>query len=60
MSKALTIGGMVVAILLLILFSIDLAIGIPFKRASLVMDVSFVLCAIMLGYLSWSTFKESQ
>ena len=60
MSKALTIGGMVVAILLLILFSIDLAIAIPFKRASALMDISFVLCALILGYLSWSTFKEIQ
>ena len=60
MSKALTIGGMVVAVLLLILFSIDLAIGIPFKRAGLMMDVAFVICSIILGYLSWSAFKEIQ
>ncbi len=60
MSKALTIGGMVVAILLLILFSLDLAIKIPFKRAGLIMDIAFIVCAIILGYLSWSTFKESE
>ncbi len=60
MSKALTIGGMVIAILLLILFSIDLAIAIPFKRASMMMDVSFLVCALITGYLSWSAFKELQ
>ncbi len=60
MSKALTIGGMVVAILLLILFATDLAIKIPFKRAAILMDVAFIVCAVILGYLSWSTFKELQ
>ena len=58
MPKALCITGMVVAILVLILFLLDLAIGIPFKRASTTLDVVFMISALVLAYLSWSTLKE--
>ena len=58
MARGLTIIGMVVAILLLVLFSLDLAIKVPFQRFSILMDVSFVVCALLLGYMSWSTMKE--
>jgi hypothetical protein len=58
MPKALTILGMIVAILLLIVFALDLAIGIPFSKASRTMDIAFVICALLLGYLSWATLRE--
>ena len=49
---------MVVAILVLILFVVDLAIGVPFKRASTTLDVVFMISALVLAYLSWSTLRE--
>jgi hypothetical protein len=58
MPKALTIGGMVVSAILLLLFGLDLAIKIPFERVSAVMDIGAVVCALMLGYMSWTTFRE--
>jgi hypothetical protein len=58
MPKALTIGGMVVSAILLLLFGLDLAIKIPFERVSPIMDIGAVVCALMLGYMSWSTFRE--
>ena len=58
MARGLTIIGMVVAILLLVLFSLDLAVKVPFQRFSIMMDASFVVCALLLGYMSWSTMKE--
>ena len=58
MEKGLTISGMVVAVLILVLFAADLVIGFPFKRASTFMDIAFVIVAIGLGYLSWSTLRE--
>ena len=60
MAKALTILGMVVAALIFCLFAVDLAIKVPFERASLPMDVLSIICAAILGYLSWATFKEQQ
>ena len=58
MPKALTISGMVVAVLILLIFALDLALGIPFKSASTMMDVGFIICALALAYLSWSTWRE--
>lgn len=58
MAKTLTILGMVVAVVLLLLFALDLAVKIPFERVSGAMDIVVILCAGILGYLSWSTYKE--
>ena len=58
MPKALAISGMVVAGLLLLIFILDLAAGIPFKGASTMMDVGFIICSLALAYLSWSTWRE--
>ncbi len=58
MARALTILGMVVAVLIFCLFALDLAIQTPFARASIAMDVGAVVCAGILGYLSWSSYRE--
>jgi hypothetical protein len=58
MAKALTFAGMGVAGLLVLMFGLDLAIGVPFGQASLMMDVALLICAAALGYMSWSTYRE--
>ena len=58
MPKALCIVGMVVAVLLVVIFGLDLAIEFPFGRASLVIDIAFLACAAGLGWLGWATLKE--
>lgn len=58
MPKALAISGMAIAGLLVLMFGLDLAIQIPFGRASFAMDVILLVCGGMLGYMSWSTFRE--
>ncbi len=58
MPKVLCMTGMVIAILILVLFLLDLAVKFPFARISMMMDIVFVLCAVGLGYLSWSTLRE--
>jgi hypothetical protein len=58
MPKALCISGLVVAGLVLVLFAADLAVGIPFRRASMMMDVSLLVCAALLALLSWFTLRE--
>ena len=58
MPKALCLTGMVIAIVVLLLFLLDLIVKVPFQRASLIMDVAFVLCAGTLGFISWTTFRE--
>lgn len=58
MPKALCLTGMVIAIVVCLLFLLDLIIKVPFQRANLVMDLVFVLCAGTLGFISWTTFRE--
>lgn len=58
MPKVLTICGMIVAVLLLVVFGLDLGLGIPFSKASMTIDIAFVVCALILAYLSFSTFRE--
>jgi hypothetical protein len=58
MSKALTILGMVVAGLVGLIFLLDLAVSIPFDRASIVMDVGALIAAALLGYLSWDALRD--
>jgi hypothetical protein len=60
MPKALCLVGAVVAVLLLLVFGLDLALGFPFSRGSLAMDIGMVVCALALGYASWSTLKEQK
>ena len=58
MPKALCLTGMVIAVLVLVLFLLDLAVAVPFGRASLFMDIAMLVCAVMLGFISWTTFRE--
>ncbi len=58
MPKVLCLTGMVIAILILVLFLLDLAVKFPFQRINAVMDITFVLCAIGLGFISWTTLRE--
>ena len=58
MPKALCYFGMVVAGLLLLVFGLDLATGFPFGGVSFWMNVGFVACSAVLGYISWSTLRE--
>jgi hypothetical protein len=54
----MTFGGMAVAGLTFLLFGLDLAVGFPFGRANMLIDIGFVICAGILGYLSWSAYRD--
>lgn len=58
MPKALSIFTLVVAVLLLIAFGLDLAIGKPFGGIGMVTDVAFLIVALILGYLGFTTWRE--
>ena len=60
MPKALCLVGIVVAVLLLLVFGLDLATTFPFHRDSLTMDIGIVVCAIILGYVSLTTLREQK
>jgi len=63
MPKALCIVGMVIAVLLGVFFLADLAVlhmarGGMTPTLNTIMDVAFILCAVILGYMSWSSWRE--
>ena len=58
MSKLLGFSGMVTAGLIAILFVADLAVGFPFERASLAVDVGFIVASLIVAYLSWSIVER--
>jgi hypothetical protein len=57
-SKLLGFGGMVIAGLIAILFVADLAVGFPFERASLAVDIGFIAASLLVAYLSWSIVER--
>lgn len=60
MGKAMTIAGLVVAGLVFLLFVLDFATGIPFSAPGKTMHIGAILFSVILGYLSWSTFREQK
>ena len=60
MPKALCMSAMVISGIICLIFAADLAIGIPFGKASTVMDVCFLFCAAATAFLAWSTFREQK
>jgi len=58
MPKAFCISGMVISALVAFIFVLDLAAKVPFGGASTLMDIGFLICAALLGYLGWATFRE--
>lgn len=63
MPRMLCLGGLVVAGLVLLLFLVDLimtlgGMGSLFRYPSMMMDVAFMICSGILGYLAWSSLRE--
>jgi hypothetical protein len=58
MEKWLCWGSMGVAGLLLLMFLLDLAIGIPFQKVNVVVDVFGILASGLVLYLGWDAFKD--
>jgi hypothetical protein len=59
----LCLGGLVVAGLVFLLFLVDMimsfgGMGSLFRYPSLMMDIAFLVCSAILGYLAWTSLKE--
>lgn len=59
MAQAMAYFGMVASALMVLIFGLDLALGIPFGRASMAMDIVFTICSLILGYMSWDALKST-
>ena len=58
MARGLTIAAIVIAVLMLVLFGLDLAIGIPFGKQNMIIDIAFLVCGVGLILLGLSTWRE--
>jgi hypothetical protein len=58
MAKAMSIAGLVAGGLIALVFALDLALGLPFGREQIVMDVGFLTAGGILAYLGWSAMRE--
>lgn len=67
MPKALCLIGLVTAGLVFLIFLLDLVLGLsgltnmaPFRSASILMDIIFMLAAGGLAYVAWLAFREQR
>ncbi len=65
MPKFLCLTGLVVSGLIALLFFMDLAFGLmgmsslaPFKLTSWLLDTVLLISSVVLGLLSWTSFRE--
>lgn len=65
MPKALSLISLVIAVIIVVLFLTDAAMGMlgmqtsaPLRGASLLMDLIFILAGAALIFMSWSTWRE--
>jgi hypothetical protein len=48
------LSGYVVGAALVVIFGLDLLLGVPFSRVTLVSDIGFLFSGAALLYLSWN------
>ncbi|MGD9633199.1 MAG: hypothetical protein AB7I57_06085 [Pirellulales bacterium] len=60
MAKAMSISGMIVAGLIALIFTADLALKIPFGGVGKLTDAGFLVSGLILAYLSWNAFRDSK
>ena len=58
MAKKLCLANVLICLLVFILFVVDISVGIPFSRASIVMDIVMMVSSLTILVLSWLTFRE--
>lgn len=64
MPKVMTILGMIVALFTILFFALDI-LGFWFKHEhpentiSIVVNVLFIVCGAILGYLSFSAYRDT-
>lgn len=58
MEKWLCWGSMGVAGLLLLLFLLDLFLGVPFSQISITVDIIGIIASGIILYLAWDAFRD--
>lgn len=58
--KQVVIASMIVAAIVALAAIADLTIGVPFAGTSntRIMDILFIICAAIVGYLAWDAYRD--
>ncbi|MCA8997083.1 MAG: hypothetical protein KDA80_08855 [Planctomycetaceae bacterium] len=57
--KRVVIGSMVVSAIVALAAIADIALGVPFAGSqTMTMDIIFIICAAIVGYLCWDALKD--
>jgi len=64
--KGLCIAALTISLIVFVLFLADLILGhfmnsqdiAPFKGENMPIDIVFIVCSLILGLLSWFTYRE--
>jgi hypothetical protein len=58
MEKWLCLSAMILAGLLLVLFGLDLALGVPFGRKAITNDILFIIAGGLVLWQGYETWRE--
>ena len=58
MARGLTIAAIVIAVLMLILFVLDMVPGVKLLGGNMIIDIAFLVCGVGLILLGISTWRE--
>lgn len=58
MEKTLCLASLAVAGLIALVFALDLAIAVPFGRASLIQDVTFIVAAALVIWQGFDIYRQ--
>ncbi|MBT5018586.1 hypothetical protein N9153_03785 [Planctomicrobium sp.] len=58
--KQAVVASMVVAGLVALMAILDMVMGVPFSGSgnTFMMDIIFIICSAIVGYLAWDAFRE--
>jgi hypothetical protein len=60
MIKNLIFASMGMAVLVAVMSILDLSIQFPFAGYSLTLDILLLVSALLVGYLSWDSYRENR
>lgn len=57
--KRVVIASMIVALVVAVAAILDLVMGLPFGgKHTMIMDIMFLICAGIVGYLAWDSYRD--
>ena len=60
MSKALCWVGLILSLIVFLIFLLDVSAAIPFGRRNIFVDVIFMVIALLMMWMSWTTYREQK